>query len=175
MIIITKKNNGASSMQSGFTILELSIVIVLIVILSGIALAYMPKAQIRSRDTERLADVKTLKNYLEQKYTEDASSNYPTYVPTSSLVTTLTSIANSGLRDSIYAPRSSSVSVSNASSNSDQASIVTISNYIYQPFLSDGSLCTSSSANQPCVRFKLWYKLEENSPSGTYIESLHQQ
>lgn len=172
---MTKQTFGERTTQAGFTILEISVVIVLVVILSGIALAYIPNAQMRSRDSERLADVAALKNYFEQQYVENASSSYPTYVPTTSLASTLTTISNSGLHDSIYAPGSSSASVNEASSNNDQTSVVSTSNYIYQPFLSDGSLCTSSSANQPCVRFKLWYKLEENSPNGTFIESLHQQ
>ena len=64
---MTKQTFGERTTQAGFTILEISVVIVLVVILSGIALAYIPNAQMRSRDSERLADVAALKNYFEQQ------------------------------------------------------------------------------------------------------------
>ncbi|MFZ1812076.1 MAG: type II secretion system protein [Candidatus Saccharimonadales bacterium] len=164
-----------TSKQQGFSILELAVVIVLIGLLSMLVTAYMPQAQMRSRDTERTSDIATLKNYLEQQYVEKASASYPTYPSTSSLTSDLSALTSGGLLDSTKSPGSNSSSIITASSNGDQTSVTTKSSYIYQPYLQDGSLCTTSSANQPCVRFKLWYKLEENSPNATFVESLHQQ
>jgi len=161
--------------ESGFTVVELSISIIIITILSLLITAYMPQAQVRSRDVERRADVDTLKNYFEQRYMENASQSFPTYPSTTTLAATLTAIQNSGQAASLSAPGNSSVDVSGADGNGDLSAIATTGAYIYQPFLPDGTLCTNATADYPCVRYRLWYKLEENTPPAMYIESFHQQ
>ncbi len=172
---LPSSNTPPAQRADGFTIIEISVVIVLILVLTALVAASMPQARVRSRDTDRTADVVALKNYFEQRYTEDASAKYPTYPSTTSLMTDLAPLTSSGLRNSAINPAATDVSVISATTNGDQASAVTTANYVYQPFSPDGSLCTTSSANLPCVRFKLWYKLEENTPSATYLESVHQQ
>ena len=75
--------------QSGFTIIELLIVIVVIGILAGLVLNAFGNIQERARDTERQNDINTIHTQLELYYTDNSS--YPAAL---SDVTTLNEEAN---------------------------------------------------------------------------------
>lgn len=159
----------------GFTIIELSIVIAIISTLAAISFAYIPSAQVNARNSERTSDAKTLARFFEQRYREQASLTYPSYPSTSSFPTEINLLINGGLKESAIAPGQTANSVILAANNGDLSSVVTIQSYIYQPFSPNGTLCTTSSANSPCTRFKIWYKNEATTPEVRVVESRYQQ
>ena len=61
--------------ESGFTVVELLIVIIVIGILAVLALNALGTSQARARDAERITDVRALHKALEAYYT--TNSNYP--------------------------------------------------------------------------------------------------
>lgn len=61
--------------QKGFTLIELLIVIAIIAVLATLALVSLTAAQQRSRDTKRVADMKSMQTALELYYSENA--DYP--------------------------------------------------------------------------------------------------
>jgi prepilin-type N-terminal cleavage/methylation domain-containing protein len=61
---------------SGFTLLELLIVIAIISILASLAAVSYSSAQRRARDSQRQSDLKAIQNALEQYYA-DNDGNYP--------------------------------------------------------------------------------------------------
>ena len=61
--------------QTGFTIVELLIVIVLVGILSSLVFVGIGKSQMRGRDTERAADIDVIHAQLEEYYTDKGA--YP--------------------------------------------------------------------------------------------------
>lgn len=61
--------------QSGFTIIELLIVIVVIAILAGLVLNAFGNIQERARDTERRSDINAIHTQLELYYSDNGS--YP--------------------------------------------------------------------------------------------------
>ncbi|KUK79545.1 MAG: hypothetical protein XD95_0310 [Microgenomates bacterium 39_7] len=65
--------------RSGFTLLELLIVITIIGILTSLAMVSYSSAQRRARDSQRQADLKAIQNALEQYYA-DHDGNYPSSV-----------------------------------------------------------------------------------------------
>jgi prepilin-type N-terminal cleavage/methylation domain-containing protein len=159
----------------GFTIVELSIVIAIIGSLAAISFAYIPSALTNARNSERISDIKSLARYFEQRYREQASSAYPSYPSTSSFSTEMNLLMNGGLKEAAIAPRQTTNSVTVAASNGDLSAVVTAQGYIYQPFSPDGTLCTASSANSPCTRFKIWYMTEATTPVVRVVESRYQQ
>ena len=177
MVAYRNKRHGDQNTQQsqiGFTIVELLIVISVIGIIMGFVFAYLPGSQLSARDSERKSDTETIARYFEQKYTTEASAMYPTYPSTTSLASAITELTDKGFDEAPIAPRQDSSSIIAASNTANQNAIVDSSTYIYQPFSPDGSLCTSSSAALPCVRFTLWYQLETDNEV-EYIESRHQQ
>lgn len=54
--------------NKGFTIIELLVVVVIMVILSTVGVAVYNSAQKRARDSKRRADLKAIQNALEQYY-----------------------------------------------------------------------------------------------------------
>lgn len=61
--------------QSGFTIIELLIVIVVIGLLAGLVLTTFAGVQERARDTERRTDINAIKTHLEVYYNDNG--HYP--------------------------------------------------------------------------------------------------
>ena len=161
--------------KDGFTLTEVLVVIVVITILSSIVSVAWFTLLNDARDSERISDTESVARYLEKQYTELASTSYPTYPSTASLATDITGLANSGLKDALVAPnQTGTTNLSVASSTGSPPSGLTVNTYIYQPILANGNLCTARTEAQPCVRFRLWYLLEENS-TARVIESRHQQ
>lgn len=80
--------------QSGFTIIELLIVIVVIGILAGLVLNAFGNIQERARDTERQNDINALHTQLELYYTDPAQGNgtYPAAETQAGLETALPNV-----------------------------------------------------------------------------------
>lgn len=73
--------------KSGFTIIELLIVIVVIAILAAITIVAYNGIQQRARDAQRQSDIKTIVKVLELYYTENGYyPNRNTYTPGSTLI-----------------------------------------------------------------------------------------
>ncbi len=66
---------------SGFTLIEVMVVVAIIGLLATVILASLNQAQMRSRDAVRLADIKQVQNALEL-YADEHNGTYP-IVPTS--------------------------------------------------------------------------------------------
>ena len=64
-----------NKLVSGFTIIELLIVIAIIAILAGVVLVNFQGAQAKARDSQRLSDVRGLQAKLEEYY--QANNGYP--------------------------------------------------------------------------------------------------
>lgn len=62
--------------RSGFTLMELLIVIAIIGVLASLAAVSYSSAQRRARDSQRQSDLKAIQNALEQYYA-DHDGNYP--------------------------------------------------------------------------------------------------
>lgn len=170
----------------GFSVIELVIVISIIGIIAGLVAVYLPQSLVRARDQERIADVTSIARELERIYRENGSqsSGGPTYPSTKGgggIISVLDAFTNSGLGPATTAPGETNGTMSlapvtpNSASNTAMPSPTT-QQYLYQPFRADGKLCNYDSPSEikPCVRFKLWYRLEETN-SIESIESLHQQ
>lgn len=163
------KNRAAGS---GFSIVELMVVIVLIGTLGLLVAVNWPAALVDARDKERNSDTSAIARYLERRYIKNAQTTFPSYPTTVSIDSELTDTNGSLVADAKLAPGRTVSSIVPAANNAAQTP--TKDQYIYQPLLSTGSLCTSSSDTQPCVRFIIWYRLERSSQIVS-IESTHQQ
>lgn len=155
--------------RSGFTLMELIIVIAIMGILLVLGVVNLRGSQVSSRDAERKSDIEALSSHLETYYTSgsDGSTTLGTYPPT-----TLTpSVATYYLRDidmkSMMAPGITSpdltfiVATNNIQTTAGVLPQPTINQYVYQPLKSDGNLCTDGG--DECVKYNLYYRLEANN------------
>ena len=159
----------------GFTIVELTIVMVVVAILAVISLSTIPGALVSARDSERRSDIQALARYFEKRYKENASTSFPTYSTTTGLNTDVSKLESGGQNLVLRAPGRSTSSLIAATSTNDQSALVDKNTYIYQPFTSSGALCTVATQASPCVRFKIWYKLEKGTPLVQVVDSRYQQ
>ncbi|MDZ7744637.1 MAG: prepilin-type N-terminal cleavage/methylation domain-containing protein [Candidatus Saccharibacteria bacterium] len=66
------------TVQKGFTIIELLIVIAIIAILAGIVLNSVQGAQAKARDAQRVSKIGNIQTHLEQYYNEEGAYVAPT-------------------------------------------------------------------------------------------------
>lgn len=165
--------------KSGFTVVELIVVMTIIAILTSISV-YLPTQLLPlSRDTERTNDTEALTRRLEQAYTaQDVGA--PAYPTTTKLLADIASTSSPGTvarldRETLKAPGASSPSVVAATSNSTSApkgaGSPVAAEYVYQPLNAAGALCTGTDT---CIRFNLYYRLEKTN-TVVMIKSIHQQ
>lgn len=189
----TRHSNPYNS--SGFTLVEIMIIVIVLGILVAIVLTADSTMLARSRDTERVSDVTAISKELEQYYRsriihEDKSkkifpkgSSYPRrsrdynentirepYIQWSEY--------NFANQDATLAPGEKIKIVNGKKQNSIYTARTngpqnpTKDQYIYQPFDSDDRLC--DQLNERCVRYRIYYQLElEKTPR--VIDSLRQQ
>lgn len=161
--------------NSGFTIVEMIVVVAIVVILSTIAIATLGNVQATARDTEREDDTAAIAAHLESIH-ESGLPSYslgPTYgypgTATLSLAVTATvqpflSLGASNLR-SPGVENNLPISLV-AATNSTQTTAGVLpqpayKDYIYQPLQTDGTLCTATlPIDRTCVKYNLYYKTE---------------
>jgi len=168
----------------GFTLVELVITITIMTILIALAVANLSSSQANQRDAERAADVATLAVNLETYYksgiTENGNAAQGRY-PSTGLTIGGDSVVQKNLPDmdiqSAIPPGATSASGSfiNATNTIETTAGVlpqpTTSQYIYQPILATGTLCTSGA--QECRRFNIFYRTEIDN-TVVKVSSKHQ-
>lgn len=167
------------TLQSGFTLVELATVIVIMAILVSIALVIPLQISPSANDSERADDTASIARRLEQAYSNQDAGG-PVYPTTTKLLTDVSSLSGtvSGIdSDALKAPGSSTSSVIAATSNSLTSPMgssgIILNQYVYQPLTSSGALCTNTGTDT-CVRFFMYYK-QELSGTIITIKSIHQQ
>jgi len=140
--------------QSGFTIVELLIVIVIIGVLAGLVIVTFSGIQSRARDTERQTDIKSVFSHVEAYYA--VNGKYPSLAQMNDATwrsTNLQGLDKEALRD----PKNTSYNlVSTPATNV----------YSYAVTASDGSACDNSTVD--CSLYTLTAKLESGT---TYAKS----
>lgn len=140
--------------QSGFTIIELLIVIAIIAILAGLVLNNFQGAQAKARDTQRVTDINNLHTKLEEYYNDN--NGYPS---------TFTAATFPGIDgESLNDPRGESIEINAVVADEAAATAVTApgagstgtSQYLYVPFGTSG--CTTA-----CTGYVLKTYIERES------------
>jgi type II secretory pathway pseudopilin PulG len=157
--------------HSGFTVVELIVIITVMGILLVIGVVNLSGAEASSRDAERKADIETIATHLETYYgsgTDGSTSvgQYPSVQPSTGLIGNETTFLRDIDTDSLKTPGAANSSLIAATNNTQTVSGIapqpTISQYIYQPIATDGSLCDNSSTKE-CRKFNLFYTLETDN------------
>lgn len=165
----------ATARESGWSIVEMMIVVALIGILAGLAFPTVMSYRYSGRDAERQSDVESIARAFEISYLRDAPASGPTY-PTTTRATNTSDYTNlfQGQDLSITkAPETTTATSIVAASNTTQPQDPGIDQYIYLPLTATNTLCNSTDA---CVRFLLYYRVENtNGNSVRVVESIRQQ
>lgn len=153
--------------RAGFTIVELIIVIVIMAILLMLAVVNLDNSQVSARDDERTTDIANLARGLESFYTSGSDSSTVTgQYPTTALISDPTVLRDVDPRSYRTPDTDDSGSSLVAATNTTETAAgvtpqPTISQYVYQPIATDGTLCTTTT--QECRRFNLYYRLEADN------------
>jgi prepilin-type N-terminal cleavage/methylation domain-containing protein len=133
--------------ESGFTIVELLIVIVVIGILAALVITTFSGIQKKARDTERTTDIKALHGQIEAYYAQNG------YYPDLTNVTTtdLKGLDAGALVD----PKGGSLQAASDATH-----------YGYAPTKDDGSACTTAAKD--CSKYTLTATLEGG---GTFVKN----
>lgn len=144
--------------KSGFTIVELLIVIVVIAILAAISIVAYNGIQQRARDSERQSDINTMQKQLELFYTD--RGYYPL---TESLIggNGFSFAANNFTSPGpgyLVAPTNTDKTISSYKDFSSPP----LETYGYLSYKSDGNRCSSGSGDvaTACKRYVLYYRTE---------------
>jgi len=159
----------------GFTIVELMVVIAVIGILAGAAVASDIMFSVQGQNAERISDTQAIARAFESYYQQNTVSGVgPSYPTTMQVNSNPLQLLNGGSLSILTAPGSSGISLVSATSATDYRNTTNFpsstASYVYQPFTSTGTLCSTA----PCVRFILYYR-QTNATLPSYIESMHQQ
>ena len=139
-----KQNN------TGFTIVELLIVIVVIGILAAITIVAFNGVQQRARDAERTSDIKQLKKALEVFYAENS------YYPAVNDVTNATFRTNTlKIPASIVTPPGQTGTIGYCWSNNP-------STYCYVGRAAAGGSFDCGTAGEHCIGYTISYRLESD-------------
>jgi prepilin-type N-terminal cleavage/methylation domain-containing protein len=155
----------------GFTIVELLIVITIMGVLLILNVADLGGSQVSARDSERRTDVETIALFLDTYFTSGSLAattvgQYPSTVWSSGTAVYMQQALGDINVQSITAPgiTDPTLTLKSATNSTQTTAGVTpqpeISQYVYQPIKSDGTLCTLET--QECRKFNLYYKLESN-------------
>jgi prepilin-type N-terminal cleavage/methylation domain-containing protein len=160
--------------RPGFSLVELTIVIGIIGILTVLATFRVGDSAIKARDAEREADTSTLAAYLESWQKGQGQGNYPS---TTQIANNTVWVKSNFLGidlDSLSAPGTAGANSVVAATDSTQTTAgvkpqPTIAQYVYQPLKKDGTLC--SALSDACSSFNMFYRKELGSVV-TMVESL---
>jgi prepilin-type N-terminal cleavage/methylation domain-containing protein len=159
MLLMTKQERTAikkteKNYPTGFTIVELLIVIVVIGILAALVITTFTGIQQRARNTERQTDIKAIHGQVEAYYAQHG--RYPTLANLND-----TGFRNQNMRgldaEALRDPKGSSTTI---------ASVQAANVYSYAVLAEDDSVCDNVSAD--CAKYTLSATLEGG---GTYQKS----
>jgi len=164
----TKKSSwvGVGPLNKGFTIVEVTIVIVVMGIIASIAVVSTLGYQAGGRDRARINDIDAIARSIEQSYRTQAAVTGPSYPSSAATPADIAAIV--GDIDLVTAPQQAGNSIVVVTTAGAQTP--TVNQYMYQPLNVDGSICQTA----PCVRYKLYYHLEDTDIVKTK-DSLRQQ
>lgn len=156
----------------GFTVVELLITITVMGILLTLGVVSLNATQVNGRDAERKGDIEAIQANLESFYrtgtdTSTSLGRYPSTVISSGNETTIKSILRDIDFKSLTAPNAATFSDTFISATNTTQTVSgvtpqpTITQYVYQPLQSNGSLCTSEA--QECRKYNLFYRLENDN------------
>jgi prepilin-type N-terminal cleavage/methylation domain-containing protein len=136
---------------SGFTIVELLIVIVVIGILAALVLNSFRGVQERARDTKRRTDVNAQAGQLEVYYTDNGG--YPVFTGQVDTDSWITANFKGADLNAWRAPNQTTNSMVNSATPDKD-------HYGYTPLQSDG---TTACTTAPCAKFKLYWYSEKTA------------
>ena len=143
--------------QSGFTIVELLIVIVVIGILAALVITTYSGIQAKARNAKRQTDMQDVQTQLEAYF--QAAGNYPSYADLNNASwrsTNMKSLDDGALTD----PQATSTSLGNSSTPTAKV-------YEYVPEDSTGSSANCEATDTTCTQYTLTATLEGG---GTYVK-----
>lgn len=152
--------------RSGFTVIELIIVVTIMGVLIVMGTLSMSDSQIKARDVDRRNDMESLALQLEAYYNtgsivNETNGRYPSI---NEFIGNEESLMVGLKLSSISAPGFSESTLVAATTNSEGTDVIqpnpTMDIYIYQPISQDGSLCITNT--QECRKFNLYYTNEFN-------------
>jgi len=155
--------------QRGFTLVEVLVTVAIMVILLTLAVVNISSTQVSQRDSERAAEITAIANNLETFYktgvnTSTVLGRYPSTALLASGATSIKAFFPYIDMETVTAPDAASVAASfipatnSVESTSGVSPQPTVTQYVYQPIQTDGSLCTAET--QDCRRFALFYRTE---------------
>lgn len=165
--------------NSGFTIIEIIIVITIMLILATITVVSLRSSRNAALDNEKKDDVAAIARHFENIY-ENGLNNSSTEMgyPSLDLISSPSTAILSGIEAaSLKNPNDSSASsplYSLAAATSDQDANSWASNqnkYYYQPLTINNELCNATNgasgviqprATSPCVKFNIYYYSQKN-------------
>lgn len=145
-----KGKNVSRKNQSGFTLMEIVIVIGVIMILTVIGIDVFYGSTDIDEATERKNDLTAIYDALERYYKTGSGSSEPSYPATTpDIGKKIEELVDD--KEAVIAPGETSNSIVYPDTYSDEFPFTTVKKYSYQSFKRDGSLCTA----EPCVRYEL--------------------
>lgn len=186
---------------TGFTLVELMLVIAITAILMALATGTFFYLQSQARDSERDNDATSIARALERMYVnkkvgDGNASTYPSTVDAATVFNASYFKAMGLDPEILYSPnndaeaKNSSSTYKPCASSSFTTSVCIATNvppatilptptndlYIYQPIDRNGNLCTAYTALNPCVKFNLYYQKESaTATTPNKITSINQQ
>jgi prepilin-type N-terminal cleavage/methylation domain-containing protein len=152
--------------KHGFTIVELTVVVVIIAILAAISIVVYSKVQVTARDSDRAAKVKAIAESLENYYNKNGE--YPGCTAMTQSGSTVSSGVLGGISSSILlAPKSASGTTNSITCTSVTSGSTTDA----FGYVGDGSATCNTGA--ACLQFTLQY-LEEGTGNVITLVSRHQ-